>query len=99
MVALFESAMAQPPGSGHAWQRLTDDTADAAGTPRNACGSRADQLPGDPALVAAAMGGMLSMLAYALLPIGDSSQQDGYSDDEVIDTLTDLLLNGLSGGR
>ena len=50
-------------------------------------------LPGDPTLVAAAMGGMLSMLAYAILP----SDASGLSDDDVVDTITDLLLDGLRG--
>jgi len=56
-------------------------------------------LPGTPELVGAAMGGMLAMLAYALLPGRSSENSANYSDDEVIDTLTALLLNGLSGGR
>ncbi len=68
MSALFESAMAAGPTSGALWERLTEDTVmfrehlenlQAWGRP----------LPGDPTLIAAAMGGMLSMLAYALLPL------------------------------
>ena len=54
---------------------------------------RGRTLPGEPTLVAAAMGGMLSMLAYAVL----TSDASGLSDDEVIDTLTALLLHGLTG--
>jgi hypothetical protein len=50
-------------------------------------------LPGEPELVAAAMGGMLATLAFALLP----AQPDRYSDDQVIDTVTGLLLGGLRG--
>jgi len=94
MIALFESSMAQSPTSGRAWQRLTQDTAMLR---EHLERSRAQghQLPGDPALVAAAMGGMLSMLAYALLP----ADNPGYDDAEVIDTLTDLLLNGISGKK
>jgi AcrR family transcriptional regulator len=92
MMALFESSMAQSPSSGLAWQRLTQDTAMLRDHLEH---SRAQghRLPGDPALVAAAMGGMLSMLAYSLLPVDDA----GYSDDTVIDTLTDLLLGGIAG--
>ncbi|GAA5049782.1 AcrR family transcriptional regulator [Thermocatellispora tengchongensis] len=93
MVALFESAMAAGPGAGEMWRRLIEDTRvfrehlehlREAGHP----------LPGDPELVAAAMGGMLSMLSYALLDDGSGS---GRSDEEVIDTLTRLLLHGLAG--
>jgi hypothetical protein len=39
------------------------------------------------------MGGMLSMLAYTVL----TSDASGLSDDEVVDTLTALLLHGLTG--
>jgi len=92
MMALFESSMAQSPTSGQAWQRLTLDTAMLREHLEHSR-ARGHQLPGDPALVAAAMGGMLSMLAYALLPLDDT----GYSDDQVIDTLTDLLLGGITG--
>jgi len=97
MVALFESAMLRP-GSGHAWERLTTDTAMLR---EHLERLRLDgrSLPGTPELVGAAMGGMLSMLAYALLPGRSSENSANYSDDEVIDTLTALLLNGLSGGR
>ena len=98
MVALFESAMVQP-GAGHAWERLTTDTSMLREhLERLRLAGR--ELPGSPELVGAAMGGMLSMLAYALLP-GRTSETSAanFSDDEVIDTLTALLLNGLSGGR
>jgi hypothetical protein len=39
------------------------------------------------------MGGMLATLALALLP----AALDRYSDDQVIDTVTGLLLGGLRG--
>ena len=38
------------------------------------------------------MGAMMSMLAYALLPSGSA-----YPDPEVVDSLTALLLYGLTG--
>jgi hypothetical protein len=44
-------------------------------------------LPGDPALIAAAMGGMLSMLAYALLPENPDvpvSGGPGYPDTQIL---------------
>ena len=73
---------------------------------------RGHQLPGDPTLIAAAMGGMLSMLAYALLPLGQlhpdpqhpepdrpqtARPRPSYSELDVIDTVTRLLLYGLAG--
>jgi AcrR family transcriptional regulator len=93
MAALYESSVAAGLGSGRAWQRLVEDT----GMLREHLeylAARGHGLPGDPALVAAAMGGMLAMLGYALLPGGAS----GYSDDEIIDTVTSLLHTGLAGG-
>jgi AcrR family transcriptional regulator len=96
MIALFESAIAS--GSGAAWHRMVQDT----GMLREHLEHSRDtghRLPGDPTLVAAAMGGMLSMLAYAL-PTGPTgpSEEPAHSDDDVIDTLTALLLTGLAGG-
>lgn len=90
-LALFESAFAAGPGSGRVWQRLLDDTRvlrDHLEHSRD----RGRALPGEPALLAASMGAVLSMLAYAV-PTGGSA----VSDDEVVDTLTDLFLHGLAG--
>jgi AcrR family transcriptional regulator len=67
MTALLEAAMTAGPASGALWDRLAEDT----GVLREHLEYLRDQgrpLPGDPALIAAAMGAMLSMLAYALLP-------------------------------
>lgn len=87
VVALMESTLQQGPGA--AWERLTEDTAML----REHLAHSRDQgrdLPGDPALVAAAMGGMLAMLGYSLLGEGT------YTDEEVLDTLTTLLHTGLA---
>jgi AcrR family transcriptional regulator len=92
VIALFESAVAAGPASGRLWAQLTEET----GMLREHLEYLREQghaLPGDPTLVAAAMGGMLSMLANALLTSGGA----GRPDDEVIDTVTDLLLHGLAG--
>jgi AcrR family transcriptional regulator len=100
LTALYEASTAAGPASGALWERLAEDTA-MFREHLEYLRSRGHALPGDPALVAAAMGGMLSTLAYALLPVrpGDATAQGpGYSDDEIIDTVTNLLLHGLAGG-
>ena len=51
---------------------------------------RGDVLPGPPELVAAALVGMLG---YAVMTTSAAT----YGDDEVVDTVTALLLNGLAG--
>lgn len=94
MMALFESAIAQPPGSGQAWRRLTDDTV-VLRDHLEFLRRTGHPLPGDPVLIAAAMGGMLSTLAIAVLP----TDAAGLSDDEIVDALTDLMLTGLAGSR
>jgi AcrR family transcriptional regulator len=111
MSALFESAMAAGPASGALWERLTEDTV-MLREHLEYLRARGHQLPGDPTLIAAAMGGMLSMLAYALLPLEpehpepEHPEQDraqtarprpSYSRPDVIDSVTNLLLYGLTG--
>ena len=102
MTALFESAMAAGPASGALWQRLADDTS-MLRDHLEYLQTRGDALPGDPTLVAAAIGGMLSMLAYALLPADPAARAavaatggPGYSDTQILGTLTTLLLHGLA---
>jgi AcrR family transcriptional regulator len=92
MVALREAAQADGPASGQAWRQLADDTA-MWRAHLEYLRERGHPLPGDPELVAAAMGGMVSTLAFAILP----SDAAGFCDDAVVDTLTSLLLNGLRG--
>jgi len=111
MSALFESAMAAGPASGALWGRLTEDTV-MLREHLEYLRASGHQLPGDPTLIAAAMGGMLSMLAYALLPLKpvnpepDRHEPDrqhaarprpSYSEPDIIDGVTRLLLYGLAG--
>ncbi len=91
MTALFESALAAGPASGALWARLTEDT-EMFRRHLEYLRENGHRLPGDPVLVAAAMGGMISMLAYALIP-GDTR----YSATETVGTLSSLLLYGLAG--
>ncbi|MFI1646382.1 TetR/AcrR family transcriptional regulator [Streptomyces avidinii] len=91
VVALFQKSMAEPPGSGQAWGRLLADTAPLR-EHLAYMRERGRELPGDPALVAAAMGAMISMLGYAAMTGGAA-----LDDDEVVETLTALLHRGLAG--
>ncbi|MER7008053.1 TetR/AcrR family transcriptional regulator [Dactylosporangium sp. NPDC000555] len=91
-VALFQSMVADDPGSGRAWRDLTEQT-EVLREHLERLRDRGHALPGDPELVAAAMGAMLAMLSYALPPGA------GLGDDRVIDTVTDLLLSGLAGAK
>lgn len=88
-VALFQSMVADDPGSGRAWRDLQEQT-DTIRDHLEYLAERGHQLPGDPELVAAAIGAMLLTLNYALLP-------GLIDDDRVLDTLTDLTLHGLAG--
>lgn len=92
MVALFESSFTAGYPDGAVWHRLVEDT-DYLRQHLEYLRERGHDLPGQPPVVAAAMGGMLSMLAYAVL----TSNASGLSDDEVVDTVTGLLLDGLRG--
>jgi len=111
MSALFESAVAAGPASGALWERLAEDTVVLREHLEYLRG-RGHQLPGDPTLIAAAMGGMLSMLAYALLPLEPEHPEPehqepdrpqtarprpSYGEPDVIDSVTRLLLYGLAG--
>jgi len=88
VAALFEAAVASGPASGALWEQLTAGTT-VYREHLEYMRSQGRELPGDPELVAAAMGGLMSILAYTLPP--------DYSAGAVIDALTALLLHGLAG--
>ena len=94
MAALYEESVAAGPASGRAWQQMEEGTA-AFRDHLAALAEQGHALPGDPKLVGAAIGAVLSALAYALLPLPDRP----FSDDDVLDTLTNLLLHGIAGGK
>jgi AcrR family transcriptional regulator len=94
IAALHAENAAAGPASGRAWQQMTEGT-EAFRDHLTDLSATGHALPGQPELVAAAMGAVLSSLAYALLPLPERA----YSDDEVLDTLTDLLLHGIAGNR
>jgi AcrR family transcriptional regulator len=99
LTAVYEASIAAGPASGASWERLAADTI-MFRQHLEYLRERGHILPGDPALIAAAMGGMLSTLGFALLPMdpdAPANQGPGYSDDEIIDALTNLLLHGLAG--
>jgi len=94
VVAQFQSSIVDDLGQGRAWRALLADTADLREHLAHAA-ARGQTLPGDPELIAAAMGAMLGLLGYSLLTAGPHATQR--SDEQVVDTLTDLLLHGLAG--
>ena len=94
VVAQMQSVIGGDLSAGRAWSSLYDETVvlrDHLGQLRD----RGVRLPGEPTVVAAAMGSALSMLAFAILTAGEHRPE--IEDDAVLDTLTDLLLHGLAG--
>jgi AcrR family transcriptional regulator len=90
-LALFQAMVADDPGTGRAWRDLREQT----GTIREHLEylvERGHRLPGDPEFIATAIGAMLVTLNYAVL-----TPPGGEDDQHVVDTLTDLLLHGLTG--
>lgn len=92
VVALHEASLTGADAPELAWRSLVTET-DMLRDHLEYLRERGHELPGDPTLIAAAMGGMLSTLALALL----RSPTPAYSDAEVLATVTDLLLTGLRG--
>lgn len=92
VIAVYESAIAAGRSPGQAWQDLVAGTSVLREHLEYVRG-QGRQLPGDPELIAAAMGAMLSALGYALLRSGSAT----FPDEDVIDTLTRLLHTGLGG--
>ncbi|MEU7868649.1 TetR/AcrR family transcriptional regulator [Dactylosporangium sp. NPDC049140] len=88
-VALFQSMVAADPASGRSWRDLTGQTA-VLREHLEWLRERGHTLPGEPELLAAAMGAMLALVSYALPP------GHAYGDEQVVDAFTDLLLKGLS---
>jgi AcrR family transcriptional regulator len=93
-VAMFQSAVVDDLSQARLWHSLSVET-DVLRQHLEYLRGRGHPLPGDPTLVAAAMGGMLSVVGIAILTAGRHAPDIG--DDEVVDTLTDLLLHGLVG--
>lgn len=92
MAARFQSAAAAPPEEGRMWRMLVEQTGPFQRHLEDMA-ARGRELPGPPELTAAAIGALLSGLGYAALTARDPVP----SDEEVVDTLTALLLNGLAG--
>lgn len=93
VVALFQSMVADEPGSGRAWRDLAADT-DMLRDHLVWLEERGHTLPGPPKVLAPAIGAMLAMLAYAVMT---TDEGPGMSDAEIVDALTNLVLNGIGG--
>jgi AcrR family transcriptional regulator len=94
MVALFQANVVGDLASGRAWRSLAGETA-MLRRHLEVARDAGRYVPGDPEIVAAAIGGMLSMLGFAVLTAGPEAPRA--TSPEIVETLTTLLLTGLSG--
>jgi AcrR family transcriptional regulator len=94
LVALHQQAATEELASGRQWQQLVEQTEELR-EHLDYLVERGHELPGQPRLVAAAMGAMLSTVGFAVLTAG--THRPEISDDEIVRTLSDLLLYGLTG--
>lgn len=90
-IALLQSAIAAAPASGRFPDELTTWTAPLRRHLENRR-DRGEPLPGDPELLAAAVGTMLAGLNHAL-------PANGEADGRIAETISDLVLHGLIGPR
>lgn len=94
MVAQMQSVIAGDPADGRVWQSLSDET----GTLRDHLDYLRElgkPLPGEPFLLAAMIGAVISTLGFAILTAG--VHRPAVEDDEIVDTITDFVLHGLAG--
>jgi AcrR family transcriptional regulator len=100
MTALYQAAMVDERFADRLQRMLEPNVRDIAehlGHVREAGG----ELPGDPVVVASAMIALMSEFARGWL-LGDAGERllgRRLSDEEVVDTITGLIVNGISGPR
>jgi hypothetical protein len=98
MVALHQAAMVDERFARRLRELLAPDIAHLAEHLRHipAAGGR---LPGDPLVVASAIGGLMWQFAYTWLAGGGEDIGRSLSDEEAVDTLAALIHRGVAGGH
>jgi AcrR family transcriptional regulator len=94
VVALYQSAAVEELGTGRPWRQLVEQT-DELRDHLEYLHEQGRPLPGDPRLLGAAIGAMLSGIGYAVLTAGN--HRPHLADEDIVNALTDLLLHGLAG--